>query len=769
LEGINLEISFSDFLARAEASHGGRYDYVSGFFPAHLTARIPVTCQAHGVFYQQIRRHLGGAGCSACARQRNADLKKTGRQSFVEKAQAVHKGKFSYPEWASAPGAHDKVPVVCPVHGEFQQAVASHLGGAGCRKCENASRRGSGGLTFTEFMEAAGKKHGQFYTYLDWVGRRQVKDLVHITCPLHGGFEQRIQLHLLGRGCTRCGYSKSADKKALTFEEFKARATKIHGEKYIYTPWLGKKQSKDRYTALCPAHGEFSAILSSHFTGRGCRVCGSKAAAIKRNLGWEGFLRRARDRHDNLYTYPPQEYSSNAQKIKIVCLLHGEFEQTAAEHLAGHKCPACVEQAKRERVLTFDDFLAAVGAGVEGKYSWKMPETYWGMSTLLDLTCPEHGEFQQSGAALLKSAIPCPECRHTDMRRTYTGIAAQMHALHPNRDWEFVERGEDDLLVFHCDGVDSAGKTHGVFKTGLSNFNRGVGCPKCARKRSKSEFEVRDFISSLGLDTATGSNNTLPGLGKYQLDIVIPEERMAIEYNGLVWHSERFKREAKNAHINKTKLAESLGYRLIHIFEDEWLEKRELVENRLKAILGVGVVKLHARKTEARTIPARVASTFLTAHHMQGKGPPSKYNYGLFYQGALVAVATFAKARYSKADDWELVRFAASARVVGGMSKLLAAFKREAKPTGTLISYADRRWSDGGLYKALGFEFAGNTEPNYFYVKGQKRFSREKFQKHKLEGKLKKFDKSLSEVINCSNNGFYRIFDCGSSRWRLQL
>lgn len=99
--------------------------------------------------------------------------------------------------------------------------------------------------------------------------------------------------------------------------------------------------------------------------------------------------------------------------------------------------------------------------------------------------------------------------------------------------------------------------------------------------------------------------------------------------------------------------------------------------------------------------------------------------------------------------------------VVGGASKLLAHFEKEQHPQ-SLVTYADRRWSDGDLYRKLGFVLAHKTKPSYFYVKNACRYSRIKFQKHKLKDLLEDYNEDLSEVQNMKNNGYTRIFDCGN-------
>ena len=122
----------------------------------------------------------------------------------------------------------------------------------------------------------------------------------------------------------------------------------------------------------------------------------------------------------------------------------------------------------------------------------------------------------------------------------------------------------------------------------------------------------------------------------------------------------------------------------------------------------------------------------------------------------------FSKSRFNKNYDWELLRFASifSFNVIGGAGKLLKYF--ENNYDGSLISYSDKRWSKGNLYKQLGFEELKDSSPSYFYTKGTKRFNRVMYQKHKLKKLLENYDEKLSEYENMSNNGFMRIWDCGN-------
>lgn len=180
------------------------------------------------------------------------------------------------------------------------------------------------------------------------------------------------------------------------------------------------------------------------------------------------------------------------------------------------------------------------------------------------------------------------------------------------------------------------------------------------------------------------------------------------------------------------------GINAIVLWEDYWLAKRNIVQSRLAALLGVSV-KIPARLTLARRIDNAATTQFLEANHLNGS-TMSKFRYGLllpkrYYRvlpddfvfdasadELLVAVATFSNARIFEQNgapfrSHELIRFASlpGTNVVGALDKLLNAFIREKSPD-DIMTYADLEWSDGRSYKRLGFEERGNMPPRKAYV-----------------------------------------------------
>lgn len=279
-------------------------------------------------------------------------------------------------------------------------------------------------------------------------------------------------------------------------------------------------------------------------------------------------------------------------------------------------------------------------------------------------------------------------------------------------------------------------------------------CPTCYSKSSKPEKEVGDFIKEIyDGEVIENSREIIPPL---ELDIYLPEYNLAIEFDGLYWHS--IEHKEKEYHLRKTEIAESKGIQILHIFEDEWRDKQEIVKNIIKYKLRL-VEKVYARKTIFEEISSLEAKEFLNAVHIDGFHG-AKYHYGLFYENELVAVISIGKSRYNKNYDWEIVRAGYKYRVVGGLSKLLKNFRK--LHGGSVITYANRRYFDGKGYSSVGFKFIEDSQQNYYYTDFINRYSRVMFQKHKLSEKLENFDNELTEKENMINNGFSIIYDVGN-------
>lgn len=309
-------------------------------------------------------------------------------------------------------------------------------------------------------------------------------------------------------------------------------------------------------------------------------------------------------------------------------------------------------------------------------------------------------------------------------------------------------------------------------ETNLRLSGDSLRCFTCNPKintggQSLIEKDICDFVKKFDFDIKEQDRTIINPM---ELDIVSEKYNIAIEIDGLYWHSEISGGKNKFYHILKRQNTINSGYKLIQIFEDEWIEKQRIVKSRIKNAFKQNLRKIYARKCEVRVVSTEIKSKFLKKYHIQGNDK-SNIHLGLYYKNKLVSIMTFnpyriALGRESKDNCYELTRFCSifNFSIVGGASKLLNYFEKTYKPT-EVLSYADKRWSDGNLYKNLGFNLEGSTQPNYWYIVKNQRKHRFAYRKSELEKLLKTFDSSLSEWDNMQLNGYDRIWDCGSFKF----
>ncbi len=288
--------------------------------------------------------------------------------------------------------------------------------------------------------------------------------------------------------------------------------------------------------------------------------------------------------------------------------------------------------------------------------------------------------------------------------------------------------------------------------------------------RSKGEIELFEFVQSIDNEAIRCDKKTLSGI---ELDILCKKHNIAIEYNGLFWHSEK-QGKNKNYHLDKTEMCLKKGIRLIHIFSDEWECKKEIVKSRLLHLFGQDTEKIYARKCEIKQLESKTKSAFLNEYHLQGDDK-SNISYGLYHNGELVSVATFGKLRVNlghknrDTNNWELYRFCGK-NVVGGFSKLLKKFIKENNPQ-KIITYSDRNWSpspEHSFYGKVGFSFLSYTKPNYYYMlKYKKRENRFNYRKSVLISKG--FDANKTEREIMFENGYDVIWDCGNLKYEMTI
>jgi hypothetical protein len=329
-----------------------------------------------------------------------------------------------------------------------------------------------------------------------------------------------------------------------------------------------------------------------------------------------------------------------------------------------------------------------------------------------------------------------------------------------SRDKDYISYKENNISIFKCNEGHHFEITSELYHNRLrSNIPLCVICYPINDNSSIKEKEILKYIESIySGDIIENYKN------KYEIDIYIPDLKIGFEFNGLYWHSEEYR--DSHYHLNKTKYFNDIHIRIIHIWEDDWDNKRDIVKsmilNQIKSISN----RIFARKCEVREIyDINIVRNFLEKNHIQGY-VNSVVKIGLFYNNELVSLMTFDRSegrKKMKDNEWNLSRFCnkINTSVIGGASKILSFFKNRFNPV-RIISYADKDWSMGTLYSKLNFSKVSESKPDYKYIINKKRIHKSKFRKSNL-------DTNLSESKYMKENNIPRIWDCGKIKFELKI
>lgn len=290
---------------------------------------------------------------------------------------------------------------------------------------------------------------------------------------------------------------------------------------------------------------------------------------------------------------------------------------------------------------------------------------------------------------------------------------------------------------------------------------------------SEPELQVRKYIESIYTEEVQYS---IRGMitGRQELDIYIPNKKLAIEFNGDYWHSNIYKDSIY--HQAKTIDCVKQGIRLIHIFEYEWKNKdtQAKLKQYLNRILAdKNTDNIYARNTEVTIIDSKEATDFCEKYHLQGSAQ-SSINLGIKCNNKLLGVMTFGIPRFNNEIEYELIRlcYKDNINIIGGSEKLFKYFINNYNPT-SIVSYCDISKFTGNIYLKLGFksEVSWITKPNYKWVNSYTNdvLSRYQTQKHKLlEKGLGTPDQTEDEIME--DLGYLKIYDAGNLKfiWQKQ-
>jgi len=767
----------------------GIYD-LSKFSYINSHTKGVAICSKHGEFEISPTNLLNGVGCPECKREKLKDFFSSDYKKFNEKAKKIHGDKYSY--FDDYVDNHTPIKILCNICGNvFYQLPHNHLQGKGCPYCNESK--------LEKYVEKELVKYGIKYEKqkrFEWLGKKSVDfylcdyDVIiecqgkqHFNQTYYGKLDENINRDYEKYiSCIKNGYKviyildKLYEDMPLfynlsntftkednffefnfcemnNFETFIEKANKTHNGKYDYSK-VEYKGSLEKVCIICPEHGEFWQTPSSHVRGRGCPLCGNGRKGLKR-LTIDEFINKSNEIHGCKYDYSNVEYVNTETPIRIICPIHGEFEMTPNAHLYGKQgCPKCAG-----RNLTQEEVIERFKSVHGDEYDYSNV-VFSKIGEKVDIICKKHGLFKQTPSKhILGHGCPICAVENRAMKRELTTeeFIRKAREVHGDKyDYSSTEyKGTYNNVNIIC-------RKHGMFAQRANDHLNGHGCPKCGNIQPIWENEINDYIvKELGIDTVMHDRKAI-GNGM-EIDIYVPSLHIGIECDGLKWHSEEYK--DKNYHLEKTNECLKNGIRLIHIFEDEWENQKDLVKDMISISLGKCNERIYARNCTVMEIDGITKKEFIRENHIQ-RDVPSKINIGLFHNGELVAAMTFGGKRinlgFKKSDDceYELLRLCTKRglSVVGGSSKMFKYFIDRYNPR-QVLSFCDKRWSVGNVYYKLGFELDHESQPNYFYVVDKQRKNRFNYRKDMLVSQG--FDKGKTEHEIMLERKIYRIYDCG--------
>jgi len=616
-------------------------------------------------------------------------------------------------------------------------------------------------ITTEEFIKKAKEVHGNRYNYskVNYINKRTK---ICIICPIHGEQWQLPKDHINGQGCPLCGkeYAKEYIKKSksLGLSGFIQKAKEIHGDKYDYSLITSYESNKDDIQVICNRCGKiFHSKPNWILSGHGCKHC----EAIKKYLG-KDILKKTKEIYGDEYVFPdisPDKEYWIKDYTTMVCKVHGNTRKRIDKILLGNKCTACGKlTGSKMKKISVNEAKKRLEKLCDNSLDYNIDE-YENTQKPIHFACKKCGKIFTRDLNSLINNNKCPYCKKEEISKNRTKTTEeyieQCRKLYGNAyDYsDTIYIASDKKITAKC---NECGK---YFSVEANSHLQGHGCPNHYRNKSKIEEEISDFIKKL--TNCLVIENYRDNKDIKEIDIYVPSYKIGIELDGLYWHNELNK--DNNYHLNKTVACENNGIRLIHIFEDEWIYKQDIIKSMLKNIFNKTENTFMARKCIIKEVSSCDASNFLDKNHLQGKCG-SSIRLGLYYNDELISLMTFGKSRHfigSGKHQWELLRFCnkLNTSVVGGASKLLKYFIDNYKPQ-EIVSYADRRWSKGNLYDKLGFIKYNESKPNYYYVIGNNRIYRFNLRKSIL---IEKYNcpKDITEHEFCLSQHWYRIYDCG--------
>lgn len=526
------------------------------------------------------------------------------------------------------------------------------------------------------------------------------KDVIQMTCPNRHLYETRwAWFDTLKRRCNKCRYDKQRNQTDDIINLVEYYKYKVDVSNY-----------KDQHSLIkftCPNGHLYEARYSGFKAGKRCPKCRGERDY------WD------REDIENLLFIENYKYVSHntARDITLICPNNHIHITSMYKWQIGGRCGKCHAE---KTFYNIDDL--------------KLPNNLKIIEVInnqVKVQC-EHGHINQKNIGYFVGRPRCPTCFLTPMH-DYEEIKKEFEK------YKYVLKsdkyfGNKKYLSVACpDGHE--------YTTKYNTFQQGNRCPVCASQSSRPEFEIIELLSQHKIKTIHRHRDF-----GFEIDVYIPELKLGIEYCGLYWHSNEYKRPIY--HQKKWRDCKSLGIRLITIFEDEWIHKRSIVESRVLNAIGKSK-KIGARNFKIDPVPSNIASQFFEENHIQGSSG-SIFTIGLYYNNILYSALSIGKpSRKHVTSGYEIKRFATikGYNVQGGLSRLLKEALKHIENE-ELISFCDLRYGTGIGYESVGFELLKISRPTPWVVNIKEIKRKSIFSEYKSEEKAK-----------------YKIYDCGHAKY----
>jgi len=461
------------------------------------------------------------------------------------------------------------------------------------------------------------------------------------------------------------------------------------------------------------------------------------------------------------YEFNFDYYKFGKSPIEIYCKKHNEYFYNLPKEFKEntHSCNYCrlerleqgiIKSNSNQIASSLISFKKWVKSNKDYTENFKyFYETYEQVKSPMKVYCKKHRTYFYKNLIDLREKHGCEFCYKDKLSKAQSENNSfnkkELESRFPLLDFsETIYIDAYTPLKIYCK------KHKEYFYKDYDHLRRGQGCKKCSNSGiSRPERYLVKFLKQY---TDVIENYRPKWMHGLELDIYLPNFKLAIEHNGVYWHSENFKH--KNYHKEKTDLCNDNNINLFHIWEDELRDHPNIIYSMLLNKLNLTPFKIGARKCNIKKPTLKEANSFLNENHLLG-GNRGVSLLGLYYEDELLCVMYMKKMK----GIYNLTKFATKTYtlVQGGFSKLLKAFNIQTD----IISYSEDRWSTGNLYLSNGFKFSHKSPPNYFYTKSGITYNKKNFTKKKLEKRYKV--KVSNERDFMYNKGYRRIYESGLS------